>query len=145
MKKIILASCFLLILQIVTGQTPASTDQVLIKSLRAASNEAIAKHDVNKLATFWTDDIVLVRGNSTHVTGKNIIISDWKKLFQDHPKVSYIRTPSEIVLSTNDTLAWETGTWKAFNSYSKGGNYSAMWKKTNIGWKIMAELFVSLF
>ncbi|MFX5603236.1 hypothetical protein ABTD90_22065, partial [Acinetobacter baumannii] len=75
---------------------------------------------------FWLDDMVLVRGNSTHLTGKDTIVAAWKKLFSENPKVLYIRTPTQIVVSKNDTLAWETGTWKAFNSYSKGGNYSAM-------------------
>jgi len=52
------------------------------------------------------------------------------------PKISYLRVPTQITISSNDTLAWETGTWKAFNSYGNGGNYGAMWKKTNNSWKI---------
>ena len=86
-----------------------------------------------------------MRGNSTYLTGKDTIIASWRKLFKDNPNVVYIRTASQIIISTNDTLAWENGTWKAFNSYSNGGNYSAMWRKDNDSWKIVAELFVSLF
>jgi uncharacterized protein (TIGR02246 family) len=118
---------------------------MLIKSLRTASNEALAKHDVDGMSKYWFDDLVLIRGNSSHLTGKDTIVAAWKKLFNENPKVNYIRTPTQIKISNNDTLAWETGTWKAFNSYSNGGSYSAMWKKTNNSWKILAELFVSLF
>jgi hypothetical protein len=41
-------------------------------------------------------------------------------------------------------MAWETGIWTAKNSYSNGGNYSAMWRKIDGIWKLQAELFVSL-
>jgi ketosteroid isomerase-like protein len=117
----------------------------LIKSARDSSNKAIAKHDIEGIALFWYDDFVQVRGNASHLTGKDTIIATWKKLFNDNPKVVYVRTPLHIVISANDTLAWENGTWKAFNSYSNGGNYSAMWLKSNHTWKIKSELFVSLF
>ncbi|MCA6438551.1 MAG: YybH family protein [Sediminibacterium sp.] len=144
MRRILLTICCFSLFHCLVAQT-ANKDIALIKSLRAASNEAIAKHDINKMSGFWLDDMVLVRGNSTHLTGKDTIVAAWKKLFSENPKVLYVRTPTQIVISKNDTLAWETGTWKAFNSYSKGGNYSAMWKKTDNTWKILAELFVSLF
>ena len=145
MKKIILSCTFLLIVQLTFAQTNNDKDVETIKSLRAASNEALAKHDIDEMAKYWVDDLVLIRGNSSHLTGKDTIVAVWKKLFNDNPKVVYTRTPTLITISNNDTLAWETGQWKAFNSYSNGGNYSAMWKKSNNSWKILAELFVSLF
>ena len=145
MKRIImLAGCFF-ILQLTFAQTNTNKDVNLIKSLRTASNEALAKHDIDGMAKYWLNDLVLVRGNSSHLNGKATIIAAWRKLFNENPNVNYIRTPTQIKISKNDTLAWETGTWKAFNSYSNGGSYSAMWKKTNNSWKILAELFVSLF
>ena len=143
-RVIVLLFAFFFILQLTFAQTN-NKDVVLIRSLRAASNEALAKHDIDGMSKYWLDDLVLVRGNSSHLTGKDTIVAAWKKLFNENPKVNYIRTPIQIRISNNDTLAWETGTWKAFNSYSNGGTYSAMWKKTNSSWKILAELFVSLF
>ena len=119
--------------------------EALIQSLRAASNDTIGKHDVEALARFWTQDMILVRGNSTRLIGKDTIVQAWRRLFKENPEVSYIRTPVEIRVSSNDSLAWETGTWKAVHSYSQGGNYSAMWKKIGDSWKISAELFVSMF
>lgn len=49
-----------------------------------------------------------------------------------------------IVISSNDSLAWETGYWTAEHSYSKGGNYSAMWRRSGDSWKLASELFVAL-
>ncbi len=132
-------------MQLTFAQTNDDKNVDLIKSLRVASNEALAKHDIDAMSKYWLDDLVLIRGNSSHLSGKDTIVAAWRKLFNDNPKVSYIRVPTQIIISNNDTLAWETGTWKAINSYSKGGNYTAMWKKTNNSWKILAELFVSLF
>lgn len=134
-----------LIFQLTFAQINNDKDVEIIKSSRAASNAALAKHDIDGMSEYWLDDLVLIRGNSSHLTGKDTIVATWRKLFHESPKVVYIRTPTQITVSNNDTLAWETGTWKAFNSYSNGGNYSAMWKKSNNSWKISAELFVSLF
>lgn len=145
MQKIVLTLFIAFTAHCTFAQMENNPETKIIMALRAACNEAIAKHDIKSLAKYWLDDMVLVRGNSTHLTGKDSIIAAWKKLFNKNPKVVYARTPSQIIISSNDTLAWETGTWKATNSYSNGGNYSAMWKKLNDGWKIQAELFVSLY
>lgn len=145
MKRILFSLVLILTMQLTFGQSENDKNILMIQSLRAASNEAIAKHDLDELAKYWLDDLVLVRGNSSHLTGKDTIVGAWRKMFNENSKVSYLRTPKEIIISSNDSLAWETGTWKALNSYSGGGNYSAMWKKSNSSWKIMAELFVSLF
>ena len=145
MKRILLSFAFFFSLPIIFAQRNMDKEVSIITSLRNASNEALAKHDLDGMSKYWCNDIVLVRGNSTHLTGRDTIIATWKKLFIDNPMVNYIRVPVQITISKNDTLAWETGTWKAFNSYSHGGNYSAMWKKANNSWKILAELFVSLF
>ena len=144
MKRIMLLCSLFLISQFTFAQIKNDKEVEIIKSSRAASNAALAKHDIVGMSKYWLDDLVLIRGNSSHLTGKDTIVATWRKLFNESPKVVYIRTPTQITVSNNDTLAWETGTWKAFNSYSKGGNYSAMWKKSNNSWKILAELFVSL-
>lgn len=145
MQKIFFLFVIFLTCQLTYGQNKNEKNVDLIKAAREASNQAIARHDIDGISKFWVKDFVQIRGNSTYLIGKDTIISSWRKLFKDNPNVVYIRTASQIIISTNDTLAWENGTWKAFNSYSNGGNYSAMWRKDNDSWKIVAELFVSLF
>lgn len=126
------------------GQSHKLKQAAAIKAARAASNKAIAAHDIDGISRYWLTDFVQVRGNGTHDTGKDTIIALWEKLFLSNPKVSYIRRPDQVIVSENDTLAWETGKWTGIHSYSKGGNYSAMWRKVNGEWKIQAELFVAL-
>jgi len=126
MQKILFLLVFFLTFQLTYGQNKNDKNVELIKSAREASNRSIAKHDIDGISKFWVNDFVQIRGNSTYLSGKDTIIASWRKLFKDNPNVVYIRTASQIIISTNDTLAWENGTWKAFNSYSNGGNYSAM-------------------
>ena len=121
-----------------------NNDISVIKSYRAASNDAIAKHDVDGISKFWMDDFVQVIGRGTYQTGKQNIVASWKELFNSNPQIGYVRAPKEITISDNDTMAWESGRWTGIHSYSKGGNYSAMWIKRNDVWMLKAELFVSL-
>jgi ketosteroid isomerase-like protein len=144
MKYLFYLILFFQSFQFATAQKTA-TQVAIIKSQRAASNAAIAKHDVEGIAKYWMPDFVQVRGNATFLVGKEAVANSWKDLFKTNPAVAYIRNPSEIIISKNDTLAWEKGKWIAVKSYSKGGNYSAMWRKINNEWKIQAEIFVSLY
>jgi ketosteroid isomerase-like protein len=119
-------------------------DENQIRSSRESSNKAIAAKDINALSKHWLNDFVVVRGNGTQMSGKTAIIEVWKKMFAESPDVKFIRTPTEIQISNDKTFAWEKGTWEGFNTYSKGGEYSAMWRKVDNEWKLQAELFVAL-
>ena len=144
MKNIFFTFLFLLSTRIAPAQS-AINQAAIIKTQRTASNAAIARHDVEGIAKYWMPDFVQVRGNATYMTGRDAIKKSWSDLFASNPEVSYIRNPSEIIISKNDTLAWEKGKWIGIKSYSRGGNYSAMWRKINNEWKIQAEIFVSLY
>jgi ketosteroid isomerase-like protein len=120
------------------------SDESRIRDSRDHSNTAIANKDILSLSKYWLDDFVVVRGNGTQMTGKAAIIEVWKKMFAETPEVKFVRTPTEIKISNDKTFAWEKGTWEGFNTYSKGGEYSAMWRKVEGEWKLQAELFVAL-
>jgi ketosteroid isomerase-like protein len=126
------------------SQNTHNNDNATIKSNRAASNIAVQEHDVDGVWKFWLDDFVQVIGRGVYQTGKDSIIASWKALFKSDSQIAYIRNPEEITISDNDTLAWERGEWIGIHSYSKGGNYAAMWIKRNDNWMLKAELFVSL-
>src|SRR6267154_2430569 len=134
----------LLLSQAAIAQTK-TTEAQTIRDLRKASNLALAKKDVDGLSKFWLHDFVQVRGNGTYLAGKDTIIKVWKDMFRTKPETSFIRTPTQVMISDVDaTMAWEQGTWQGINTYSKGGSYSAMWRKKDGEWKIQAELFVAL-
>jgi ketosteroid isomerase-like protein len=144
MYKFLVVVFLVILCQCSFAQHNKQADIDKIKAARTASNAALAKHDLDGLSKDWLNDFSIVIGRGVVMNGKETIIASWKKLFETNPTVSYVRDPTEIIISDNDTLAWETGKWKAFNSYSKGGNYSAMWRRSANEWKLQAELFVSL-
>jgi ketosteroid isomerase-like protein len=122
----------------------AQSADAQIRAARTASNEAIARYDASGVVRDMLMDYSIVTGRGQHVEGRDSVFAFWQKTFKVMPGVVYLRTPLSIVISKNDSLAWETGQWTAEHSYSKGGNYSAMWRKTKNSWKLAAELFVSL-
>ncbi len=126
------------------AQSTPQQDEDLIKAARAASNAAIANHDAIGIVQCMMPNYYIITGRGTQVAGRDSVEAFWKKTFTQMQGVVYIRTPLQITISKNDTLAWETGKWTAIHSYSGGGNYSAQWHKTNGVWKTQAELFVSL-
>ncbi|MBN8575379.1 MAG: nuclear transport factor 2 family protein [Cytophagales bacterium] len=142
MKKI-LFPIILVSFQFVLAQS--KNEEELIRNARQASNEAITRQDIDAISKFLLDDYVVVRGNGAMELGKEANKASWKLMFKETPKTYFERLPSEIIISKNNPdLAWESGEWKGFNTYSKGGRYSAQWKKKNGEWKLQAELFVAL-
>jgi len=135
---------FMLLVHSVNGQSKYNAEVATIRSYRLASNNAISKHDLNGMSKYWLDDFVQVIGRGTYETGKENISASWNALLNSNPKVVYVRITEEIIISDNDTMAWESGKWTGIHTYSKGGNYSAMWIKRNDHWMLKAELFVSM-
>src|SRR5579872_3109175 len=144
MFKNLIVVILLLPAQIVFAQQNTNDDIATIKASRKASNAAIARHDIDGISKYWLPDFVQTIGRGSSLTGKDTIISSWKQLFRTNSSVLYVRKPVQIIIGDNGVMAWETGTWQAKNSYSKGGKYSAMWRKIDGQWKLQAELFVSL-
>ncbi|HRI79742.1 MAG TPA: nuclear transport factor 2 family protein [Cyclobacteriaceae bacterium] len=141
--KAIVFTIFCLSFQFAFPQT--QNEENLIRKARQSSNEAIANRNVEGLSKFWLDDFVIIRGSGVVEVGKETNTAAWRKIFKETPQTYFERSPSEIIVSKNNPdLAWEGGTWKGFNAYSKGGRYSAQWKKKNGEWKLQAELFVAL-
>jgi uncharacterized protein (TIGR02246 family) len=96
----------------------AQSADAQIRAARTASNEAIARHDASGVVRDMLPDYSIVTGRGQHVEGRDSIYAFWQKTFKVMPEVVYIRTPLSIVISKNDSLAWETGQWTAGHSYS---------------------------
>jgi ketosteroid isomerase-like protein len=143
MLKVLL--CLLIIMPMHAVLSQTQSDEQLIRKARQTSNEAIARQDVETIASFWLEDYVVITGSGAMVVGRVTNMANWESLLKENPKTYFERIPSEIIISKNNPdLAWESGDWKGFNTYSKGGRYSAQWKKKDGTWKLQAELFVAL-
>lgn len=118
------------------------TEVHLICQSRIYSNSAIAKQDVNGIAQFWMDDMIVISGEGGQYIGKDVLIEVFNQMFEEDSPV-FERIPAEIIIGNSGILAWETGTWN-YKTDSFRGNYSAMWRKINGRWLTQSELFVSL-
>jgi ketosteroid isomerase-like protein len=119
-----------------------------IRGARRAQNAAMAAGDVERVATWWTDDVAIRRGLGSPVNG----LAAYKAILERAPVTDtalvYDRTTTGVTVSDHWPLAFETGTWVARRG-GKGpalitGQYSAQWVKRDGKWLIRAEVFVAL-
>ena len=119
-----------------------------IRSARIAQNAAMAAGDVDRAATWWTDDVTIRRGLGAAVSG----IEGYKGIVQRAPlsdtALVYQRTTTGVSVSNAWPLAFETGTWIAREGGHGPalitGRYSAQWVKRDERWLIRSEVFVAL-
>ena len=121
-----------------------------IRDVRARSNKAIAAHDLETVIATMTPDIVVTAGDGAVFVGRDNVRARVARTFADATFIDYLRTPDSITVSTaRPTLAAEHGHWMGRYHTTNGiedigGVYLAMWRRTNEGWRIRSELFVSL-
>lgn len=125
-----------------------SQDAAAIRAARVAQNAAMAAGDVERAATWWTDDVAIRRGLGAPVNG----IAAYKAILERAPvsdtALVYDRRTTGVTVSDHWPLAFETGTWVARRG-GKGaalitGQYSAQWVKRGDKWLIRGEVFVAL-
>lgn len=123
-------------------------DASAIRAARIAQNAAMAAGDVDRAATWWTDDVAIRRGLGASVNG----IAAYKAILERAPvsdtALVYDRKTTGVTVSDHWPLAFETGTWVARRG-GKGaalitGRYSAQWVKRDGKWLIRGEVFVAL-
>lgn len=134
----------LAILCLLTGALQATDDIEAVRQARLDQNHAMASGDVERAASFWTDDVTLRRGLGASVIGKEAYRS-----LLDEQGLVYVRQPDLIEVSPHWPLAYESGTWTATSRDTNGppmitGRYSAQWVKREGCWLIRAEVFVAL-
>ncbi|QHW00949.1 YybH family protein [Spirosoma endbachense] len=120
-----------------------------IRALRAQSNRAIQARDLAAFGQTMLPDIEVTRGSGPHVSGRDSVLASVSVQFKDSNFLGYLRNTDSIQVSTSRVLAAENGHWTGRFQRPDGiqiltGVYLAMWRKTDAGWKIRSELFVSL-
>lgn len=120
-----------------------------IRALRAQSNAAIAAHDFEAMRRFFVDDYTILPGSS----GASFDVEAFRRRiapsFADPTFVTYIRTPTRILVGGSGRRAAEVGRWVGIWRTAQGeirlsGIYQAMWVPTAAGWRLKNESFVSL-
>jgi ketosteroid isomerase-like protein len=122
-------------------------DETAIRAARAASNAAIARHDVAGISAHWLPDVHIVTSTSTQGTGRDVNGQRMRQQFERRPDTVYVRTPTTIEVMTTWSVASERGEWvgrwtEPDGIVDVGGSYLAQWRNVDGRWLIQAELFV---
>jgi ketosteroid isomerase-like protein len=123
-----------------------SRDAAAVRAARAAQNTAIAQHDLDRVASYWTDDVVIRSALGRVIQGR----VGYRTVLGADTATLYRREPDRVDVSDNDRwpLAFESGTWTGRDPRSGRpllrGRYAAQWIKRDGRWLIRSEVFVAL-
>jgi len=133
-----------------SGPDRNAADEASIRAIRKASNEAIARHDVEAIVASIDSEYQITTGaGAFYRGGPDDEFRTWTEHFAEFDDVEYVRTTESVELSTWLPLAAESGSWTGSYRTENGirnlnGRYLASWRKVNGDWKIHSELFVTL-
>ena len=138
---------FIVLTVTLTAGSPA--DQQAIRVARTVQNRAIASGDLDRAATFWTEDVTVRRALGQPLSGREAARTALEPPPAPAPRLIYQRLTKEIEVSPRWPLAFETGTWEGHlggltGPVIIGGRYSAQWVKRGDRWLIRSEVFVAL-
>jgi ketosteroid isomerase-like protein len=104
---------------------------------------------VARLASAFTEDVVLVSGGGDALIGKAEMIRGFTAAFAAPGFVDYVRTPATIQVASWGVRAAEQGRWlgrwrSPAGETRRSGVYLAQWVRPQGRWTIRAETFVTL-
>ena len=120
-----------------------------IRELRAENNQAIANEDLDGIGAAFQSNIQVTISSGGHLDGAETYLGAFASVFGSVPGINFVRTPHQIKVSEDGTVASEEGTWVGTypnqNVTETTGTYMACWRKNADGaWLISAELYVPL-
>lgn len=128
---------------------PTQAAEADIRTVRAASNAAIAAHDVGAMRAHYLPDFTIMPGSSGSPSDLDAFLTRIAGTFADPTFVHYVRTPTKVTIGASGKRAAEVGTWvgtwnKPDGTMRLSGVYQAMWLPAPDGWRLKNESFVSL-
>jgi ketosteroid isomerase-like protein len=127
----------------------APADEAAVRAARKAQNEAIASGDLDRVASFWTDDVTVRRALGQPMSGRAAARKALEPPAAPASHLIYQRLTKDVEVSAKWPLAFESGAWEGHQSTLRGpvvigGRYSAQWVKRGDRWLIRSEVFVAL-
>lgn len=108
-----------------------------IRAARAASNAAIAAHDVDAIVSFLLPNYQVVTARNATRHDRESSRASWMTI-----DTVFARTPIDVVVSGDESQAHENGQWEGGGMR---GVYSAKWlRDTDGAWRLQAEIFTLL-
>jgi uncharacterized protein (TIGR02246 family) len=133
-------------------QTSADTDtraadEATLRKLDDDWSKAAAAKDVEKTASFYSDDALVMPPNSPVLKGKDAAREMWKSMFAV-PGFGGGWKATTVEVAKSGDLGYTTGPYEITETDANGkpmtdkGKYLAVWKKQADGsWKCVADMF----
>jgi ketosteroid isomerase-like protein len=126
------------------AQKDTTAAEQYIRAARIASNAAIAKKDIVAVSKYWASDFVEIVSDGSLLAGKEIVLADWKQMFDKDPSIRFERQFGSIEFTRGGTVAMEKGILIYTSPYNYKGYYTALWRKIDGVWVTQMENFVSI-
>lgn len=126
---------------------PEEANELRIHAARAASNLAIAKQDIDGIASVWMQDVLVLTSTSVQLLGAQANRRYYEAQFARCPDTLWVRTPSSICATPSWRIAHEEGDWTGQWTESDSpvqlrGRYMAQWVRVGNDWRIQGEVYV---
>ena len=126
-----------------------SADETALKNLDAEWSKAAGAKDVDKTASYYSDDALVLPPNMPTINGKQGARAMWQGMFSV-PGFGGGWKASKVEVARSGDLAYVTGTYELSETDAKGkpmtdkGKYLEVWKKQGDGtWKCVVDMFNS--
>ncbi|SFQ33291.1 DUF4440 domain-containing protein [Variovorax sp. 770b2] len=118
-----------------------------IRAARAASNLAIAKQDIDGIASMWMEDVLVLSSTSVQLLGAEANRRYYQAQFARRPDTLWVRTPTSVSATSSWRIAHEEGDWTGQWTEPDGplqlcGRYMAQWVLIGDDWCIQGEVYV---
>ena len=124
------------------GITQEDRRQALVDT-REAWGRAISQGDVEKIFSFWTDDVVIYPVSEPTVRGI-AEVREYVRRNRQELRLTPRMTPVEVVASESGDLGYIVGTHEWFDREGRAtmpGRYVSMWRKNEQGeWRCFLEI-----
>lgn len=134
------------ILIVSTACSPEVTQEEHRRALeetRQAWGRAIAEGDVERIFSFWTEDVVIYPVSESAVRGKDAVRDYVRRNRQERGLIPRV-TPLEIVASESGDLGYVVGRHEWIDRNGEAtlpGRYVSMWRKNEKGeWRCFLEI-----
>ena len=135
--------------QATTAADTHSADEATLKNLDAEWSKAAGARDVDKTASYYTDDALILPPNMPAINSKQGARAMWQGMFSV-PGFGGGWKASKVEVARSGDLAYVTGTYELSETDARGkpmtdkGKYLEVWKKQGDGtWKCIIDMFNS--
>ena len=120
-----------------------------IRQQRRRTNKLIADHEAERLRPFFDPKVTVIAGDGSVISGIDALIERFTSFFDDPTFITFDRKADTVVIDGKGARAAERGDWVASwngpsGTMTSGGQYQAVWRKSQTQWVLESELYIAL-